>query len=195
MKTFVSPQTSLGDLDAASAATLIGASSDITLVLDGAGVIRDLAFAGASSLTDDLPDSRAWVGRPIERDVAPDSRPKVAALLRDATTHGEPRWRHLNHMTPDGRAVPVLYCGVQIGGDGRVVLFGRDLRAMSDLQQRLVNAQQSLERDYARLRDVETRYRLLFQMSSEAVLIFDADKGRVTEANPAASPLGSAPPR
>ena len=57
---------------------------------------------------------------------------------------------------------------------------------MSDLQQRLVNVQQSVERDYSRLREVETRYRLLFQMSSEAVLIADAENGRVSEANPAA---------
>ena len=82
-----------------------------------------------------------------------------------------------------------MYCGVQVGGDGRVVAFGRDLRAMSALQQRLMNAQQGMERDYARLRDVEMRYRLLFQLSSEAVLILDPAKGRVTEANPAAKAM------
>lgn len=188
VKTFVSPQTSLGGLDAATAATLIGASSDITLVLDGAGVIRDTAFQ-SGQLMDDLPDSAGWVGRPIEATVAPDSRPKIAALLNDAQAHGEPRWRHINHLAPDGSSVPVMYCGVQVGGDGRVVAFGRDLRAMSALQQRLMNAQQGLERDYARLRDVEMRYRLLFQLSSEAVLILDPAKGRVTEANPAAKAL------
>ena len=43
-----------------------------------------------------------------------------------------------------------------------------------------------MERDYSRLRDVEMRYRLLFQLSSEAVLILEAARLRVTEANPAA---------
>ena len=185
VKTFVSPQTSLGDLDAASAATLIGAASDITLVLDGAGVIRDMAVQ-SGQLADDLPDSAHWVGQPIEATLAPDSRPKIAALLNDAAAHAEPRWRQVNHLAPDGRSIPVLYCGVQVGGDGRVVAFGRDLRAMSALQQRLMNAQQGMERDYARLRDVEMRYRLLFQLSGEAVVILDPIKGRVTEANPAA---------
>ena len=188
VKTFVSPQTSLGDLDAASAATLIGAASDITLVLDGAGVIRDMAVQ-SGQLADDLPDSAGWLGRPIETTLAPDSRPKIAALLADAAANAEPRWRQVNHLAPDGRSVPVLYCGVQVGGDGRVVVFGRDLRAMSALQQRLMNAQQGMERDYARLRDVEMRYRLLFQLSGEAVLILDPAKGRVTEANPAAKDL------
>ena len=110
-------------------------------------------------------------------------------LLREATTNAESRWRHINHLASDGRSVPVLYCGVQVGQDGRIVLFGRDLRAMSQLQQRLMNAQQSLERDYSRMREVETRYRLLFQLSSEAVLIVDPAKGRVVEANPAACSL------
>ena len=188
VKTFVSPQTSLGDLDAASAATLIGASSDITLVLDGAGVIRDTAFQ-SGQLLDDLPESKGWVGQPIVATVAPDSRPKIAALLQDAAAQNEPKWRHINHLAADGRSIPVMYCGVQVGGDGRVVAFGRDLRAMSALQQRLMNAQQGMERDYARLRDVEMRYRLLFQLSSEAVLILDPAKGRVTEANPAAKAM------
>ena len=44
-----------------------------------------------------------------------------------------------------------------------------------------------MEREYARLRQAETRYRLLFQVSSEGVLIVDAQTSKVVEANPAAS--------
>ena len=62
-----------------------------------------------------------------------------------------------------------------------MVLFGRDLRALSALQQRLMNAQASLEEDYSRLRDAEMRYRLLFQTSSEAVLVLEPARGRVVE--------------
>ncbi len=184
VKTFISPQTSLGDLDASSAASLIAAASDVTLIVDAGGVIRDTAFQSAE-LLDDLDDSANWVGRPILATVASDSRTKIEALLREATTTAEPKWRHINHLTSDGRSVPVLYCGVQVGADGRVVVFGRDLRVMSALQQRLMNAQQSMEQDYSKLRDVEMRYRLLFQLSSEAVLILDPAKQRVLEANPA----------
>lgn len=185
VKRFVSPQTSLGDLDADSAATLIAAASDITLVLDAAGVVRDLALQN-DELARDLDDSEFWIGRPVAATVAPDSRPKIEALLRDAATNAETRWRHINHLAGDGRSVPVLYCCVPLGDNGRLVAFGRDLRLMSVLQQRLVDAQQSMERDYSRLREVEMRYRLLFQLSSEAVLILDAGSHRVTEANPAA---------
>ena len=188
VKTFVSPQTSLGDLDAGSAASLIAASSDVTLIVDADGTIRDMAFQ-STELLDELTESAQWVGRPLAATVAPDSRPKVEALLREAATASEPKWRHINHITPEGRSVPVLYCAVQVGEDGRMVVFGRDLRVMSALQQRLMNAQQSMERDYSKLRDVEMRYRLLFQLSSEAVLILDPVKGRVLEANAAAQGL------
>ena len=60
------------------------------------------------------------------------------------------------------------------------------MRAVASLQQRLVEAQRAMEKDYARLRQAETRYRLLFQLASEAVLIVDEAAGRVLEANPAA---------
>ncbi len=192
VKTFVSPQTSLGDLDAASAAALIAAASDVTLIVGADGMIRDTAFQSAE-LMGDLDDSANWVGRAIAATVAPDSRSKIEMLLREATTTAEPKWRHINHLTTDGRSVPVLYCGVQVGADGRIVAFGRDLRVMSALQQRLMNAQQSMERDYSKLRDVEMRYRLLFQLSSEAVLILDPTKQRVLEANPAGKDMFGTP--
>ncbi len=188
VRPFVSPRTSLGDLDADSAAVLIAASSDIALILDGTGRIRDLSVH-AEELAQDLPTSGEWVGRAFGVTVAEDSVPKVVALLRDAAGSAEPKWRHVNHLGAEDRSVPVLYCAVQINDEGRVVAFGRDLRLLSELQQRLMSAQQSLERDYSRLREVETRYRLLFHTSPEAVLVLDLPRRRVVEANPAATRL------
>jgi transcriptional regulator PpsR len=43
-----------------------------------------------------------------------------------------------------------------------------------------------MERDYWKLREVETRYRLLFDASNEAVLVLSPEDLRVVEANPAA---------
>ena len=192
MKDFESPQTSLGDLDAGSAAALIAAAADVTLILDPQGAIQDFAFQSAE-LLEELAGSEGWAGRTLADIVAPDSRPKVAALLREAATAPSPKWRHVNHLGADGRSVPVLYCGVQFGSDGRVVAFGRDLRVMSALQQRLMNAQQSMERDYSKLRDIELRYRLLFRLSAEAVLILDPVRQRVLEANPAAEDMFGTP--
>jgi transcriptional regulator PpsR len=188
VRTFTSPQTSLGDLDTASVARLIGAASDITLILNSDGVILDTAFQ-SGKLQEALNDSAGWVGQTFEGVVAPDSRAKTASLLQDAMGHREPKWRHINHGATNGRSIPILYCCVETGGNGRMMAFGRDLSAVSALQQRLVNAQQSMERDYERLRDIEERYRLLFRQSSDAVLILDPVRGRIIEANAAASAL------
>lgn len=197
VRMFAHPQTAVGDLDAGSAAALIAAASDVTLVVDAQGIIKDTAFQSAELLYD-LSNSTSWYGRNVADLVTLDSRGKIARILAEADTPAEPRWRHINHLGADGQSVPVLYCGVQAGAGGRIVMFGRDLRALSQLQQRLMNAQRSMEQDHTRLRDVEMRYRLLFQLSGEAVLILDPHKRRVTEANPAAqaifggSPVGQA---
>jgi transcriptional regulator PpsR len=63
------------------------------------------------------------------------------------------------------------------------------LRDNVTLQRRLVDAQQTMERDYWRFREAETRYRNLFQASAEAVLIADGATLRIVEANPAALAL------
>jgi transcriptional regulator PpsR len=70
-----------------------------------------------------------------------------------------------------------------------VLALGRDLRDNFTLQRRLVDAQQTMERDYWRFREAETRYRNLFQASAEAVLIADGATLRIVEANPAALAL------
>ncbi len=178
------PQTALGTLDAGEAASLIAAAADITLIIGADRTILDLSIQNDELLAD-LDGGGNLVGRSLLDVVASDSRQKTVALLADGA-RSETRWRHINHLAADGRSVPVLYCCVQLGAQGRLVAFGRDLRAMSALQQRLMNAQASLEQDYGRLRDAEMRYRLLFQTSSEAVVILDPARGRVVEANPAA---------
>lgn len=57
---------------------------------------------------------------------------------------------------------------------------------MADLQARLIEAQQVMERDYWKLRDIETRYRLVFDTSSEPILLVRASNLHILEANVAA---------
>lgn len=185
-KHFDAPKKSLGGLDPEAAATLIAATTDVALVLDRQGVIRDLSFGSAEMSAEGY---GSWIGQAWVDIVTVESRPKVEALLREAAANSATRWRHVNHPSAKGADVPVLYSAIRVGKDGGMVVVGRDLRSVAALQQRLVAAQQSMERDYWRLRHVETRYRLLFEMSAEAVLIVDAATLRITEANPAAAEL------
>jgi transcriptional regulator PpsR len=63
------------------------------------------------------------------------------------------------------------------------------MEALAVLQRRLVETQQAMERDYLRLRHIETRYRILFDTSVEAVMLVDSNSLRVTEVNLSAQAL------
>lgn len=189
LRQFRAPETSLGDVDAASAARLIAATSDIALVLDPDGVIEDVAV-GSREL--EAEECGRWVGRRWIETVTPESRDKIEALLRHAGSDQDRLWRQVNHPLPAGPDLPILYSAVDVGRNGRVVAVGRDLRGVASLQRKLVDAQAAMEREYAHLRSAETRYRLLFQIASEAVLVVDAATRRVSEANPAATELVAA---
>ncbi len=183
----------------ADGAAALAAASDLALVIDPAGVVIDAAASGGGATglsAAPEPGHSAmldgWVGRRWVDTVTPDSRAKIELLLREANAAGGGPRRQVNHVASDGHDVPVTYAAVRLD-DGSVVAVGRDLRAVAALQQRLVETQQALERDYWRLRHVETRYRLLFQRSRDAVLVVDADTRKVVDANEAAGALfGSA---
>jgi transcriptional regulator PpsR len=183
---FRAPKRHLSDIDAESAARLLTAAADIALVVDNKGVIRDVALGSEDLLRDGCAN---WIGQRWIDTVADDSRNKIEELLRDASATTTQPWRQVNHPVSRGGEVPIRYSAVQLTQGGKVVAIGRDLRALAAMQQRLVETQQTMEREYARLRHAETRYRLLFQISSEAVLIVDAASNRIVESNPAASKL------
>lgn len=188
MKRFKSAKRALGELDAESAALLLSAAGDLSLVIDAKGCVRDAA-CGSDDLARDLADIHAWIGQALADHVTVESRPKIAAMIEEASAGDPSRWRQLNHPGTRGTDVPVMYCVAPTGRAGRYVAFGRDLRTLANLQQRLLDAQQSIERDYTRLRHAETRYRLLFQIASEGVLIVDATSLRIQEANAAAEEI------
>jgi transcriptional regulator PpsR len=188
VQAFRAPKTALGNIDAEAAAALVTAAADIALILDEAGVIHDVSIAD-EDLVDELAGQANWLGMAWVDTVTVESRPKVEALIAGALSGKENRWRHVNYPSVSGTDVPILYATVRAGEPGRIVAIGRDLRAVSSLQSRLIDAQQSLERDYVRIRHVETRYRLLFQMASDAVLIVDGATQRVMDSNPTAKRL------
>ena len=188
MKAFKAPTQSLGGLNAETAANVIETATDIALVVDGDGVIQDVAFQ-RTDLSVELGGYGKWLGRPWSDTVIAESKPKINALLQEASTNRKSGWRQLHHQSLNGGDVPVLYATVRLGRTNRYVALGRDLRDVAELQRKLIEAQMSIERDYARLRQIEARYRLLFQLSREPVLIIDANSHKTMEANPAAIEL------
>lgn len=187
MRPFGSPESTLGSLGGDALGGLLTVANDISLIVDELGIVRDLS----SSIEDHSVDALAgWVGQRLVELVAVESRPKIESMLRDvvSTGAGAPRWRQINALIEGGTSVPLALAAVPLGG-GRSLVCGRDLRAIAALQQRLVEAQQAMERDYWKFRHAETRYRHLFQVAAEAVLVVDATTQKVLESNPAAASL------
>jgi PAS domain S-box-containing protein len=180
----------LADLAPQLAQTFASIASDIALVIDAQGVIRNVAL-GAESFD---ASAATWVGRPWVDTVTGETRGKVEQLLADARSSGITRRREINHTAEGGQDIPVAYAAVRLGRDGPVLAAGRDLRAVAAIQQRFVDAQRELERAYWQQRQAESRYRLLFQVATDAVLVVDAQSLRIMEANDAAGMLFHADP-
>lgn len=179
---FASPGALPGSMPAAIAASLLAAVGDVTFILAADGTILDVAVSQGDLANHGFSD---WVGESWVETVTIESRPKIIDMLQAAASATPPRWRQVNHPAAGGD-VPVRYMVMALGESDRLIAIGRDMRAAAEMQQRLLQTQQSLERDYIRLRQAETRYRLLFDMASEAVLIVDGQTRRIREANPAA---------
>lgn len=163
---------------------------DVTLVLDLKGVIQKVTFSG--ELSTEQVDR--WLGRPWVETVDESGSGKVKRIVEEARDAGLSAFREVNQRFPSGRELPIEYTTIRLGGRAGLLAVGRSLRAVAELQSRLIAAQQAMERDYWKLREIETRYRLLFDSSGEAVLLVRASDLVVLEANPMAiRALGLAP--
>ena len=87
------------------------------------------------------------------------------------------------------------YVVVMVESQGKCIAVARDLEVLADLQRRLVETQQAMERDYQRLRHTDARYRVLFEHLSESVLLVDGDSQKILEVNASAQALLKDGPR
>lgn len=186
---FEAPELHFSDLSAEVLAGVVAAATDLALVVDAQGVIRDVSLGAAHAA--ELAELRQWIGRRWIETVTIENRGKVTAMLSQssALVAGGRHERQVTHALAGGVDLPVSYSVVPLTGQGGVLALGRDLREVAAVQKRLVDAQQSMERDYLRLRHTEARYRLLFEAVAEAVLVLDANSLVVLEHNAAAGRL------
>jgi transcriptional regulator PpsR len=159
------------------------AEPDITLHLDDHGVIREAA--SSSTVSDEAVET--WIGRFWPDTVAGDGGHQVRRMMDDARTSGVSAFGKVIQRFPSGRELPFEYTTIRVSDRrGGMLVLGKSLQVVSDLQLRLAAAQQATEREYWKSRDIETRYRLLFDASDEAVLLVRGNDFVVMDANPAA---------
>lgn len=158
------------------------ASPDITLRLTAQGVIERASISetlAGYSVED-------WVGRPWGDTVVKDSGGKITDMLHDAQQSGFSAFRQVTQIFSGGLEVPVEYTTVSLDQGRGIVAIGKNLQTVAELQSRLVAAQRTMEQEYWKLRHIETRYRMLFDASNEAVVLLKAANLQILEANPAA---------
>ena len=167
------------------ATTLASIAGDIALVIDAQGVIQNVAIGQAAL----APSAHAWVGQSWADTVTGETRRKIEMLLKEVSVQGVSQRREVNHPGAAGPDIPVAYSAIRLGAAGPVLAVGRDLRAIAAIQQRFAESQQEMERDYWKRRQADGRYRQLFQVATDAVMVVDALTMAIVEANQAAGQL------
>ena len=178
--------SSFSDLAPELIEVMVSVACDIALILDDSGVIQNVAVGQARPSPADAQD---WIGQRWADTVTVEMREKVALFLADLSDSGVSRVRHLAHVSDDGPEIPIAYSAIRLGDHGPTLAVGRDMRLVSAMQERLTNTQRTIERDYWQRRQAETRYRLLFDVASEPMLIVDAATYEVVDANRSAAVL------
>lgn len=132
----------------------------------------------------------AWRGVALLSLFSYDSVQKLTARLvnREKTAQGNVILE-LNHDPRSGLDLPVRYSLLPIGNAGGLLMLGRDLSPLQEVQQRLVETQLSMERDYEAQRELETRYRVLMEVNVSPIMILSMTSGKIVDMNSAAVQL------
>lgn len=131
-----------------------------------------------------------WEGANLRDVLTDESLRKLDARLSgmQGARHGDTAVE-LNHSDQSNWEFPVRYSLHRIGADESILMLGRDLRPIAEVQQQLVQAQLALERDYETQREMDTRYRVLMEVIRDPVVMVSMSSGRITDINPAAAQL------
>ncbi|WP_371227436.1 transcriptional regulator PpsR [Roseovarius sp. 2305UL8-3] len=167
---------------------LVEQAADIAIVVSHRGVVEGISV---NSENQSLGSLDHWVGRPFEEFLTIESREKYAersaAMLADPDL--VPRSLHINHRDSADWEFPVCYTLHRVAGQKSLLLFGRDMQPIADVQQRLVAEQIARDRDQQKIRSGETFYRVVLEASETPLLIIEPDAGRIRDLNSAAATL------
>ena len=137
----IGPET-LGDI--------IATAGDIAIVISDIGQILSVLVNPTNPSFGNLDH---WEGRDIRDVLTVESVPKLdRQLAAVASSAPASRYMELNHSDDGDWDFPIRYTLHQVGPDGSILLLGRDLRPIAEMQQQLVRAQLALERDYEQRR-------------------------------------------
>ncbi|MBF9029298.1 transcriptional regulator PpsR [Rhodobacterales bacterium HKCCE3408] len=165
---------------------IVTTAADLAIVLETSGRVRSVIV---NPLNPSLGQLDHWQDRDIREFTAEDSQAKIEAQLAAYRAGGEVKSAtiEVNHFDNANWEFPIRYTLHRIGREDVILMLGRDLRPIAELQHRLVKAQLALEKDYETHRDYETRYRVVMDGAREALVIVHVGSGRIVDLNAAAA--------
>lgn len=172
----------LNTLDVNQAAALLALSVELVLIINSTGVI-EAVFDGSKPISN---NTQSLIGKKWLDTVALDSQPKVNALLKTSENESEQKWRQVNQEIEGSPSFPIQFSTIFFPNANKLVAIGKDLSSVSALQQKLVESQQEIERDYASLHSIQNRYIQLFNNIDQAYLIVDSQTLKILEVNKSA---------
>ena len=172
----------LNALDINLAAELLAYSVDLVLIVDRSGVIEK-CINGSKPISS---NTSSLIGKKWLDTVAIDSQPKVNALLKTSEDPDEQKWRQVNQEIDGSASFPIQFSTIYFAKQNKLIAIGKDLSNISSLQQKLVESQQEIERDYANLHTIQNRYLQLFNSIDQAYLIVDSQTLKILELNKSA---------
>ena len=122
-RTFEKTLQAFEDLPPAVSLTLASLGADITLLVDSAGSIIDVAYFDAAIERFGAED---WPGRSWADTVTGESVDKIKSLIDECAKTGSSRAHQVNHPGPRGADLPVEYVLRRIEGFPYLVAYGTD---------------------------------------------------------------------
>lgn len=175
---------------------IMASVADIALLVEPSGLIRAAMAGGDSRSFSEIAD---WPGKSLDALVDTDSlrkfnkRAKEVLTFRDEGAGDAVLWAELIHQPASADSFPVRYSMHWLPEEQAILMLGRDQRPVIEMQQQVLNAQIALERDYEAQREMDTRYRLLMDVTTDCVVIVAMNSGRIVDLNHhAAALLGAA---
>lgn len=167
---------------------IVTTAADLAIVLDTNGTVKSVV---TNPLNPTLGRLDHWKDRDIREFMAEDSLPKLETQL-EAYRKGQKAKVdaiEVNHYDNANWEFPIRYTIHKTSNPDIILMLGRDLRPIAELQHRLVKAQLALEKDYETHRDYETRYRVIMEAARDALVLVDVASGRILDVNSAAGQL------
>ncbi len=164
---------------------ILATASDIAVLVDRSRRVASVLVNPGHRLFGQLTD---WEGAPLHSLLTEESQRKFDLRVGDMGKPGRGALAvELNHIDRGDWEFPVRYSLHHIAQDDSILMLGRDLQPIAEVQQQLVAAQLALERDYEAQREADTRYRVLMELSRDPIVLVSIATGRITDLNPAAA--------